>query len=144
MRQSRLERAVLESECRGRARSRRRVGKHRCRLERQVPESVCRDRASSGRRVGVRQCRLKREVSESLWEVGAAPQIFVRIRVLEVFGVLPYFGQIGVFLDWDWAIFELAGAVWVLETLNIALEYLSSSRTLTRAFKCRGLCRCKY
>jgi len=41
--------------------------------------------------------------------------------VLEVFGVLPYFGQIGVFLDWNRAIIELAGAVWVLETLNIAL-----------------------
>ena len=36
-------------------------------------------------------------------------------------GVLPYFGQIGVFLDWDRAIVELAGAVWVLEALNIAL-----------------------
>jgi len=48
-------------------------------------------------------------------------QIFVQIRVLAFSGVLPYFGQIGVFLDWDRAIVEFAGAVWVLETLNIAL-----------------------
>jgi len=51
----------------------------------------------------------------------SAHQFFVPIRVLEVFGVLPYFGQIGIFFEWERAVIELSGAVWVLEALNVAL-----------------------
>ena len=51
----------------------------------------------------------------------SARKIFVRIRVFEVFDVLPYLWQIGVFLSGDWVAIELGGPIRVQETFNTAL-----------------------